>query len=67
MASDDLCHQVRAAAPRLCDGFRRGAGGARARAVRNRLMNRAISERNRNRAAWARAISGGSAQPALFQ
>lgn len=37
------------------------------RAVRNRLMNRAISERNRNRAAWARAISGGSAQPALFQ
>ena len=28
------------------------------RAVRNRLMNRAISERNRNRAAWARALSG---------
>ena len=28
------------------------------RAVRNRLMNRAISERNRNRAAWARALLG---------
>ena len=28
------------------------------RAVRNRLVNRAISERNRNRAAWARALLG---------
>jgi len=36
------------------------------RAVRNRLVNRAISERNRNRAAWARALLGsGSDLPSM--